>query len=435
MKSTYAVKGMHCPSCNIIVKQALEKEPGIVATADYRRGDVVITANRQIELSLINKRLKKYGYELLPSGSSVGFSAKPSALLIGIVLVAVLFLVPVFKYFNLLGGQWLAVSSGVTFLTAFLIGLVASFSTCMATTGVFFLSLYEELASSQSRRQEGWRFTLLFATGRLVAYGFFGGLIGLIGKSLLVQPIISGLFTIMISFFMLLIGLSLISERFRIMAFPSVKLINGLVKRANQYPRLAPLLFGGMTFFMPCGFTQSLQLYALQSGGFYQGAGLLLLFALGTLPSIIGIGVMVRLGQKSFAGAFSLISGLLIFAFALYNLTNGLALTGVVLPFLIPSSESLAAASVKQDRQILEMTVDSLGYLPRVFTVKKGRPVLWKIQGVNVYGCQSLLVVPPLGLSQRILEGENIIEFTPEKSGRILFSCGMGMFRGVIKVI
>jgi len=41
-------------------------------------------------------------------------------------------------------------------------------------------------------------------------------------------------------------------------------------------------------------------------------------------------------------------------------------------------------------------------------------------------------VVPLLGISQALKEGENIFEFDPKNFSEIPFSCGMGMFGGKI---
>ena len=46
---------------------------------------------------------------------------------------------------------------------------------------------------------------------------------------------------------------------------------------------LTPLLVGVLTFFLPCGFTQSMQLYTLTTGSFLKGGLTMLSFAIGTL--------------------------------------------------------------------------------------------------------------------------------------------------------
>ena len=81
------------------------------------------------------------------------------------------------------------------------------------------------------------------------------------------------------------------------------------------------------------------------------------------------------------------------------------------------------------------MDVISGGYSPNYFTVKKGIPVRWVINGKNIFGCQGYFIVPSLNISKALNAGENLIEFTPTETGFINFSCGMGMYRGRIEVV
>lgn len=46
----------------------------------------------------------------------------------------------------------------------------------------------------------------------------------------------------------------------------------------------APILIGVSTFFLPCGFTQSMQVASLASGSFFSGSLIMLAFVIGTLP-------------------------------------------------------------------------------------------------------------------------------------------------------
>jgi len=61
-------------------------------------------------------------------------------------------------------------------------------------------------------------------------------------------------------------------------------------------------------------------------------------------------------------------------------------------------------------------------------------PVKWIIDGKSINSCNGTLVVPSLNKQINLKSGENVIEFTP-KDKDINFSCGMGMIRGVIKVV
>ena len=94
-----------------------------------------------------------------------------------------------------------------------------------------------------------------------------------------------------------------------------------------------PLLVGVATFFLPCGFTQSMQLYTLTTGSFLQGGLTMLAFALGTLP------VLALMSFSSFSvqtsgkkGIFFKTAGLIVILFALFNIINSLAAAGFISP-------------------------------------------------------------------------------------------------------
>ena len=76
------------------------------------------------------------------------------------------------------------------------------------------------------------------------------------------------------------------------------------------------------------------------------------------------------------------------------------------------------------------MHVTTQGFEPNVLKLKKGVPVRWVIKGDNITGCTSKIIVPSLNISQPLVSGDNIVEFTPQKAGEIPFSCWMGMVRG-----
>jgi sulfite exporter TauE/SafE len=96
---------------------------------------------------------------------------------------------------------------------------------------------------------------------------------------------------------------------------------------------LTPLLVGIATFFLPCGFTQSMQLYALSTGSFWVGATTMLAFALGTLP-VLAILSFSSLGiqNKSWSGAFFKSAGLVVIFFGIFNVLNSLVASGIIPP-------------------------------------------------------------------------------------------------------
>ncbi|HLC94664.1 MAG TPA: sulfite exporter TauE/SafE family protein [Patescibacteria group bacterium] len=431
MKShTFAVKGMHCASCEFVIQHEVKKEKGVFsAVANHKKKTVCITSDDHVNIAAINERIKKHGYTLFSAEAKTRTTNPFSGTKLGFLLVILLIALSLFKYFNATVGKNFAFQE-MSIMVALLLGIVASLSTCMATTGVFFLSLSRAEGKTPEKSRS---FTSLFSLGRVCSYGLFGGLIGFFGKSFMIDPRVSGVFTIIISFFMILIALSFLNIHFFSWRLNMHRLVDRCINYAQKYPRFAPFILGGATFFMPCGFTQSLQLFALQSGGFLKGATFLGVFALGTVPSLFGISLVSNLAGKSYARSASFFSGALILFFSFYNISNGAALVGFA-PFLKQQGKQVEGVFTEKE-QIVEMEVDSRGYSPAVLTVRKDIPVVWKIKGTDVLGCQSFLVVPKLGITKRLEAGENIITFTPQEKGPLVFSCGMGMYRGKFEVI
>jgi len=80
------------------------------------------------------------------------------------------------------------------------------------------------------------------------------------------------------------------------------------------------------------------------------------------------------------------------------------------------------------------MDVIASGWSPDRFILKKGVPVRWIINGRELTGCNNEIQVPKLGLSFKIKQEEQTIEFTPNEEGTISWSCWMGMIRGIFIV-
>jgi uncharacterized protein len=85
--------------------------------------------------------------------------------------------------------------------------------------------------------------------------------------------------------------------------------------------------------------------------------------------------------------------------------------------------------------QEINMVQNAYGYSPASFTVKKGQPVRWIIDSKDSYSCASSILLAKYGINANLKPGENVFEFTPTQAGNLKFSCGMGMYSGVIKVV
>jgi len=94
-----------------------------------------------------------------------------------------------------------------------------------------------------------------------------------------------------------------------------------------------PLVLGAATFFLPCGFTQSMQLYTLTTGSFLAGALTMFSFALGTLPvlALLSFSTLGARGRRP-SGVFFKTAGLLVVFFGMYDILNSLVGYGLIPP-------------------------------------------------------------------------------------------------------
>ena len=220
----------------------------------------------------------------------------------------------------------------VTYGTAFVIGIVASLSTCMAVVGGLVLSMSATFAKEGATVKP----QLMFHTGRIVSFFVFGGIIGVLGAAFTLSTGATFILSLIIGIVMLILGINLLE------VFPWAKKLQPsmpqfLSKNALGVSKfthtLTPLLVGIATFFLPCGFTQSMQLYTLSTGSFMNGALTMLAFALGTLPALAVVSFSsLRIQKKSTASIFFKSAGLIVIMFALFNLINSIVVIGLIPP-------------------------------------------------------------------------------------------------------
>jgi hypothetical protein len=66
--------------------------------------------------------------------------------------------------------------------------------------------------------------------------------------------------------------------------------------------------------------------------------------------------------------------------------------------------------------------------------LRKGIPVKMEVDMGTVAGCMTNIVIPGFNIRKSVSKGNNIIEFTPDKSGKFQISCSMGMGRSTFTV-
>lgn len=435
------IKGMHCKSCELSIEDHLRAVSGVKKSEVSHisgRCKIWYEQGKKPSIFHISKAVEAAGYTVGQEDAKHWLSRNPRDYFFlvnaGAILLLLFIAADMAGLFNV-GADFN--QKGVA--VAALVGLVAGVSSCMALIGGLVLALSARHAElhPEATGMEKFRPHLFFNLGRVLGFGLLGGLIGLMGGVL--QPSIKmmAVLTLIVGAIMVLLGLKLI-EIFPVLQKVNITLpkfisrVLGIKQDQQEYSHKAAVFGGALTFFLPCGFTQAMQLYAISTGSFSQGALIMSLFALGTAPGLLGIGGLSSAFKGAKAKLFFTTAGLAVIVLGVFNISNA---SSIVFPSQVIGNAKNNQQNVTGTVQEARMTQSGNGYSPNQFTVKKGNTVRWIINSTNQYTCASYIRMPSYGISQPLRAGENVIEFTPTQTGEIAFSCSMGMYRGKFTVI
>ena len=66
---------------------------------------------------------------------------------------------------------------------------------------------------------------------------------------------------------------------------------------------------------------------------------------------------------------------------------------------------------------------------------RKDVPVRIEADMSKMPGCSKSIVISAFGVRKTLTSGDNIIEFTPDKTGTFTIACSMNMYRGTFSVV
>jgi len=428
-KEKIKVFDMTCTSCEARVERAVTKLDGVkTAKASFSAQSLTIEYDTDFcNNEKIKTTIKAAGY-----GTEISNNHK----MVGIfIIVAAIILIG-----NSTGGiDMTSRLNGATYFVLFIIGALTSIH-CVGMCGGIMLS--QSINKDSKSKFDSMKPAILYNAGRVVSYTILGGIVGSLGSVLsLSLPVKAGL-QIFAGVFMIMMGLNM--SGYSLFRKFNIKLPWSACS-VKKKPK-TPFLVGVLNGLMPCGPLQTMQLYALGTGSAYKGALAMLIFSLGTVPLMLTFGALSGLITKGYTKTLLKFSGILVVVLGIVMGSRGLALAGVNIPTTSslaatlsgskPSASASPAAKpiIENGVQIVRMTADGAGYTPNGLYIQKNMPVKWIIDGKALNSCNSQIIIPSLKIQKDLKPGENVIEFTP-KDQDINFSCGMGMIRGVFKVV
>lgn len=428
-KEKIKVFDMTCTSCEARVERAIKKLDGVKsAVASFSNQSLTIEYDTDLcNLEKIKTAIKLAGY-----GTEGSYNYK----IVGIFIIAAAII--------LIGNSSSGIDmtsklNGATYFVLFIVGALTSIH-CVGMCGGIMLS--QSINENSKSKFDSIKPALLYNAGRVLSYTIIGGIVGALGSVLSLSISVKAGLQIFAGVFMIMMGLNM--SGYSLFRKFNIKLPWSACS-VKKKPK-TPFLVGVLNGLMPCGPLQTMQLYALGTGSAFNGAMSMLIFSLGTVPLMLTFGALSGLITKGYTKTLLKFSGILVVVLGIVMGSRGLALAGVNIPTTssiaatLSGSKPLASASpaakpiIENGVQIVKMTADGSGYTPNGLYIQKNMPVKWVIDGKALNSCNGQIIIPSLNIQKDLQPGENVIEFTP-KDKDISFSCGMGMIRGIFKVV
>jgi protein-disulfide isomerase/sulfite exporter TauE/SafE/copper chaperone CopZ len=442
------IQGMFCTNCEVLIERRFKNVPGVQwVHVSHRRGRAQIKYSGDLDVETLQSAVEEDGYivSVRPeqsSGSVVpnGGNSTRDYAEIGAVLLVLVALYLVLKQLDFLPDR-LAIPNTISYGLASVIGVVASLSTCIAVTGGLLVAAAAKYNATSGNLTGVQRFKphLYFNAGRIISYTVLGGAIGALGSTFALSPEANGILIILASVIMIVLGLQMLklmpslgAFQPRMPKFIAHKIHNFSEKEAKG----GAFILGASTFFLPCGFTQALQLYVLAKGSPETGALVMLAFALGTLPALLSLSALSSFATGAFQRYFLKFAGVAVVILGIFNIQSGFTLSALGTTTSTPtlgdarqaSQSNEPAVPIVDGKQIVNMKLVGYTYQPNRFNVVAGVPVEWRVDGQQAAGCGRFLIAPRAGV-RKILSSTDttVITFTPQEPGEISFNCGMGM--------
>lgn len=437
----FFVEEMTCVQCERKIEKALMAIEGVVKVkASYVNSTVKVTRDAvRVKPRAIKETLENLGYPVTRFEEDtlvqIENPPKKESYLDAFLMVLLLF----FAY------QWVERTLGFNFLPEitsemgygmlFVVGLMTSIH-CVTMCGGINVS---QCLKRKPEKGTSWTPSLLYNLGRVISYTLIGGFVGALGSVFNFSLTAKGAIAIMAGLFMVVMGLNLMG------VLPSLRRFNlHLPKRVGRFVEKqqtghkGPFVVGLLNGLMPCGPLQAMQLYALGTGNFFEGALSMFFFSIGTVPLMFGLGAVSTFLGKTFSSKMVKVGGGLVIVLGLVMGSRGLAMAGInPTPFdKGPNvSSEYVVSKIIGDEQVVEISLLPNAYTPIV--VQKGIPVRFVIQADSEHlnGCNGAVILPEFKVEASLRSGENTIFFTPIVSGTYTYSCWMGMIVSSIYVV
>jgi len=413
------------------------------ATVNYNTGEVSVTYDTaQTSFDKISATIEKLGYKTLEGNGKNQISHIIGTL---VIILALFMLMRTFTTSKIAASFPLA-KEGMGYAMLLVIGLLTGVH-CIAMCGGINLSqtLNRDRGpgigdSTTPNTYSMLLPSLLYNGGRLVSYTLVGILVGALGSVITLSGRFQGVVQLVAGVFMVIMGINMLD------LFPALRRFSPRLPKIfdGKATGRGPLVIGFLNGFMPCGPLQAMQLYALSTGSPVRGGISMFLFCAGTIPLMFALGALSSALSNATTGVKGRVfsryvmqtGAILVAALGLVMFANGWVLSGAnsaqAAKPVLASGPPMPV--IQNGEQIVNSTLQP-GRYPAI-TVQQGIPVRWIINAPagSINGCNNSIIIREYGIQYTFKQGDNVIKFTPAKTGRFRYTCWMGMIQSTITV-
>jgi sulfite exporter TauE/SafE len=356
-----------------------------------------------------------------------------------IVIIAAYLVLQEFGFLNFLAPPAL-VNADISYWLMFVIGLTTS-AHCVAICGGINLSQCFKRADTCIYNVNTLNIfsilqpSILYNFGRIISYTVIGFIAGSLGSAVMFSTIARSGLKLIAGIFLAIIGmrmLGLFPQRYKLIS-NVLKILAGkvnLVKHKNK----TPIITGLLNSLMPCGPLYAAQACALSTGSPVKGAAAMLFFGLGTMPLMFGFGMFGSAVSQKAAQKVITAGGVIIAMLGLLMLSQSWNLFYLAGAGAARGNDLILGIKLDAEPHTVNSTLTPYGY-PSI-KVEIGKPVVWIIDAPpgSINACNNRFTIMEYGIDYELKPGENIIEFTPQRTGSFPYICRTGVIRGTITV-
>lgn len=424
MKKIYVkIEGMHCAHCKITLEKNLLKIKNI-KEVEIASSSACLTYTNTLNKKSIIDCVNKLGYYtkeeyITENKETLEQNIKLKEFIIILITIVIILTISYkilgFNIFNMIP----TIDSKLTYGMLFITGLLTSLH-CISMCGA--INMVAVINQNTNKRLKS---PIFYNLGRIISYTLLGAFTGLIGNIISINKTVMGIIIIMSAIIMFFMSLNMLG----VLNLKNIKIPRTKLKVKSSF------VIGLLNGIMPCGPLQAMQVYALSTSSPIKGALSMLIFGLGTVPLMLTTGIVLNITKGKTKVLLNKIASVLILILSITMLNRGLTSLGINV--ITPSNNytNYEKATIKKDYQVVKINLDYDNY--KDILVQKDIPVklIINVEKDKLTGCNNQILINKFGIKKDLQEGENIIEFTPNKLGDYTYTCWMNMIKNNIKVI